>query len=45
MYFHQAGWLGDWIAAARKLLCDEFDQSYRFRKDIAQNEAGLMVRN
>ena len=48
MYFHRAGWPGDWIAAARKLLRDEFDWSYHFREDVAQqggNEAGSMVRN
>jgi hypothetical protein len=36
MYFHRAGWPGDWIIAVRKLLCDEFDQSYCFREDVAQ---------
>ena len=36
IYFHRAGWLGDWIMAVRKLLQDEFDQSYCFREDVAQ---------
>jgi hypothetical protein len=34
--------------AARKLLRDEFDQSYRFRENAAQsggNEAGSLVCN
>jgi len=48
MYFHRAGWLEDWIIAARKLLRDEFDQTYHFREDVAQlgeNKAGLLVCN
>jgi hypothetical protein len=48
MYFHWAGWLGDWIAAARKVLRDEFNQTYCFREDITQsggNEAGSLMHN
>jgi hypothetical protein len=43
MYFHQAGWPGEWITAARKLLRDEFDRSYRFREDITQSGANEMA--
>jgi len=46
MYFHRAGWPGDWIAAVRKLLWNEFDQSYHFREDVAWpggNETGSTV--
>jgi hypothetical protein len=48
MYFHRAGWPGDWIAAVRKLLWDKFDWSYHFREDVAQpgeNESCLTVHN
>ena len=48
MYFHRAGWPGDWIAAVRKLLQDEFDRSYHFREDVARpggNETGSTVRS
>jgi hypothetical protein len=43
MYFHQAGWPGEWIAAARKLLHDEFNWSYHFREDIMQSGANEMA--
>jgi hypothetical protein len=48
MYFYRAGWLRDWIMAAKKLLRDKFDQTYHFREDIAQlegNKAGSLVHN
>jgi hypothetical protein len=43
MYFHHAEWPGEWITATRKLLYNEFDWSYHFRKDFAQSEANEMA--
>jgi hypothetical protein len=33
-YFQRAGWTADWIAAAKKIVRDEFDASYRFREQV-----------
>jgi hypothetical protein len=34
-YFQRAGWAPKWITAAKKIVRDEFDRSYRFRDDVA----------
>jgi hypothetical protein len=34
VYFQRAGWTAEWIAAAKKIVRDEFDRSYRFRDEV-----------
>jgi hypothetical protein len=34
VYFQRAGWTADWIAAAKKIVRDEYDRTYRFRDDV-----------
>ena len=34
-YFQRAGWAPDWIAAAKDIVRDEFDRSYRFRDEVS----------
>jgi hypothetical protein len=45
-YVLSLGWVvGRLDHGCKKLLHDEFDQSYCFRENIAQNEVGPMVCN
>jgi hypothetical protein len=33
-YFQCAGWMAEWVGAARKIIQDEFDSSYHFQEEV-----------
>jgi len=37
-YFQRAGWTPEWIAAAKRIVRDEYDRSYRFRDEVLEAE-------